>query len=220
MIRRTVGRRDLSTVEGQSAAVADALPILEGLEDPVRRSEYAHLVADLAGVAEPSVVIALERRLEGRPAEVAKTMKRVTAQERIEREMLKLLVRDADTYRELVGKLEGDHFRNASHRRAFSALRDADGDVSALVAGADEKLAATISALAVEPLEGEPDDRYADRVWGRLQEFLLKGRSEALRARLQKMNPTTEPGYDELFSELVATDGELRRLRSGEPSVL
>jgi hypothetical protein len=53
-------------------------------------------------------------------------------------------------------------------------------------------------------------------VWSRLQEFLLKGRSDALRARLQKMNPTIEPEYEALFSELVATDGELRRLRSGE----
>jgi DNA primase len=216
MIRRTVGRRDLSTVEGQSGAVADALPILEGLTDPVRRSEYAHLLADLAGVGEASVVVALERRLEGRPQEVAKTMKRVSAQERVEREMLKLLVRDADTFRGLVGKLEEDHFRNTSHRAAFEALRDVDGDVSALVAGADEKLAAMISALAVEPLEGDADDVYVHGVWSRLQEFLLKGRSDALRARLQKMNPTIEPEYEALFSELVATDGELRRLRSGE----
>jgi DNA primase len=219
MIRRTVGRRDLSTVEGQSGAVADALPILEGLTDPVRRSEYAHLLADLAGVGEASVVIALERRLEGRPQEVAKTMKRVSAQERVEREMLKLLVHDADTYRELVGKLETDHFRNTSLRAAFEALRDAEGDVSALVAGADEKLAAMISALAVEELDGDSSAAYAQRVWNRLQEFLLKGRSDALRARLQKMNPTIDAEYDGLFSELVATDGELRRLRSGETAV-
>ena len=51
MVRRTVERHDLSTVEGRSAAVADALPLLERLADPVRRSEYAGLLADLAGVA-------------------------------------------------------------------------------------------------------------------------------------------------------------------------
>ncbi|MBI3649161.1 MAG: DNA primase [Actinobacteria bacterium] len=219
MVRRTVARHDLSTVEGQSAAVAEALPILEGLVDPVRRAEYAHLLAELAGVGETSVMISLDRRLEGRPREVAKTMKRASAQERVEREMLKLLARDADTYRELVGKLEPDHFRNTSHRAAFEALRDGDGDVSALAAGADEKLAAMISALTVEPLEGEPDPEYALRVWTRLHEFLLKSRSDAMRSRLQKMNPTSDPGYDELFAELVAADGELRRLRSGETPV-
>jgi acylphosphatase len=156
----------------------------------------------------------LEQHLEGRPQEVAKTMKRSSAQERVEREMLKLLARDADTYREFVGKLSEDHFRSAPHRAAFEALRDADGDVSALVAGADEKLAALISALTVEPLEGELHTDYARDVWRRLQEFLMKGRSDALRSRLQKMNPTVDAAYDELFAELVAVDGELRRLRS------
>jgi DNA primase len=141
-------------------------------------------------------------------------MKRSTAQERVEREMLKLLARDADTYREFVGNLSEDHFRSASHRAAFAALRDADGDVSALVAGADEKLAALISALTVEPLEGEPDAEYARDVRRRLQEFLMKGRSDALRSRLQKMNPMIDENYEELFAELVAIDGELRRLRS------
>jgi hypothetical protein len=34
--------------------------------------------------------------------------------------------------------------------------------------------------------------------------------------RLQKLNPTTEPGYDVLFNELVTIDGELRRLRHGD----
>src|SRR6266508_4252398 len=55
MVRRIVERHDLSNVEGQSAAVAEVLPILQGLQDPVRRSEYGHLLADLTGVSEDSV---------------------------------------------------------------------------------------------------------------------------------------------------------------------
>ena len=62
MIRRTVERHDLGTVEGRSAAVAAALPYLQQLADPVRRSEYAGLLADLAGVSESSVLQSLERR--------------------------------------------------------------------------------------------------------------------------------------------------------------
>jgi DNA primase len=213
MIRRTIERHDLSSVEGQSGAVAEALPILERLTDPVRRSEYGHQVADLAGVSETSVMIALEQRLAGRPQEVAKTMKRATAQERVEREMLKLLVRDADTYGEYVGKLTEEHFRGPSARRLFIAIRDAGGDVTLLAGGADEKLAATVSALAVEPLDGEATMDYAENVWTRLQEFLLKARSDALRIRLQKLNPTSDEGYGELFDELVSIDGELRRIR-------
>jgi hypothetical protein len=53
----------------------------------------------------------------------------------------------------------------------------------------------------------------------RLQEFALKRGSADLRRRLQKLNPTTDPHYDRLFHELIATDGELRRLkeRQGGP---
>jgi DNA primase len=213
MVRRTVSRHDLSTVEGQSAAVADALPILEGLMDPVRRSEYGHLLADLAGVSETSVMQALDNRLGGRPQEVAKTMKRATAQERVEREMLKLLVRDVDLIALFAERLTEDHFRNTQHRRCFAAVMASGGDVAALAGGEDEKLGAMVSAVAVEPLDGDPTREYAEHVWGRLEEFLLKGRSDGLRMRLQKLNPTVDPEYDDLFGELVSVDGDLRRLR-------
>jgi DNA primase len=215
MLRRGLARADLSTVEGRSAAVAEALPILERLSDPVRRSEYGHLVADLAGVSEISVMQALQRNLGGRPDEIAKTMKRATAQERVEREMLRLLVRDAEAFAAERERLTPDHFRNAANRRTFAALLEAGWDVGALVGGPDEKLATSIAALAVEPLDGDPTPGYAERVWARLEEFRLKGHSDQLRLELQKLNPTTDPGYDDLFHQLVGVDGDLRRLREG-----
>ena len=46
-------------------------------------------------------------------------------------------------------------------------------------------------------------------------EFVLKQQSDSLRMQLQKLNPTTDDGYDELFERLVTIDGELRRLRQG-----
>jgi DNA primase len=215
MVRRIVERHDLGSIEGQASAVADVLPILEGLSDPVRRSEYGHLLAELAGVSEASVMQALDARLGGRPQEVAKTMKRVSAQDRVEREMLKLLVQDAQSFQQLASRLTPDHFRSPTNRRAFLALVDAEGNVSALAGGADEKLGATISAFAVESLDGELTSEYAESVWGRLQEFLLKSRGDAIRVRLQKLNPTSDPDYEPLFHELVAVDGDLRRLRQG-----
>ncbi|MFB3739092.1 MAG: DNA primase [Candidatus Velamenicoccus archaeovorus] len=214
MLRRSVGRQDLSTVEGQSAAVAAALPILEGLGDPVRQREYAHLLAELAGVAETSVLLALDRRLAGRPAEVAKAMKRASAQERVEREMLRLMARDPELFRRHADRLSEEHFRSPQHRKLFGLLVKAGGDVRALIADApDDRAIQGASALALEPLDGEPSERYANDVWARLQEFALKRRSAALRQRLQKLNPVTDAGYDELFQELIATDGELRRLK-------
>ena len=214
MIRRTVGRHDLSTVEGQTAAVAAALPVLEGLGDPVRQSEYAHLLAELADVTEGSVVLALERRMSGKPIELEKVVKRASAQEKVEREMLRLLARDRDVFRELAPRLVDEHFQTAGSRKLFATLVGAHGDVGSFVAASrDDKLVRALSALALEPLDGEPTAEYAQDVWARLQEFMLKRRSAELRQRLQKLNPTTDAGYDDLFQELIATDGELRRLR-------
>ena len=216
MVRRTIGRHDLTSVEGQSRAVAEAMPIIEGLTDPVRRSEYAHLVADLAGVTEFSVVQALDAVRRGRPADVVvESPRRMTARDKVEREMLKLLVRDRAAYDEYAPQLTDDHFRSATARTALHALREAGGDASVVAGADDEKLAAMLSALAVEPLDGEGGPDYAHSVWSRLQELVLKRKSDALRMQLQKLNPTTDEGYDELFAQLVTIDGELRRLRQG-----
>jgi DNA primase len=219
MIQRTVSRHDLSTVEGQTAAVAAALPVLEGLRDPVRQSEYAHLLAELADVTEGSVVLALERKMAGRPVELEKTVKRMSAQEKIEREMLRLLARDPDAYREFAPRLEDEHFQTATSRKLFATLVAAGGDVRAFVETSDdEKMVRGLSGLALEPLEGQPLEGaptlgYVQDVWSRLQEFRLRRRSTELRQRLQKLNPTTDPAYDDLFRQLIETDGELRRLR-------
>jgi len=216
MVRRTIGRHDLSTVEGQSRAVADALPIIEGLADPVRRGEYAHLVADLAGVNESSVVQALDERRGGPRAEVAADRpRRMSARDRVEREMLKLIVHDRQAYDGYASRLTDDHFRSAAARKAFAALRETGGDVEPIAAGDDEKLSALVSSLAVEPLDGDGSADYASSVWSRLQELVLKQKSDLLRMQLQKLNPTTDEAYDELFAELVSIDGDLRRLRQG-----
>ncbi|HEY7756110.1 MAG TPA: DNA primase [Actinomycetota bacterium] len=220
MLRRTVGRHDLSTVEGQSAAVAAGMPMLEHLGDPVRQSEYAHLLAELTGVTEGSVVLALDRRLTGRPVETATSAKRVSAQERVERELLRLLARDAEVFSALSGRVRADHFLTARNRDLFALLLQTSGDVGGFVARAqDEKEVQALSALALEPLDGEPSVAYADDVLARLEEFSLKRKSAELRQRLQKMNPTTDPAYDGLFQELIAIDGDLRRLRSRDVTV-
>lgn len=214
MLARTVRRHDLSSIEGQSAAVAAALPMLQELSDPVRQTEYAHRLAELAGVTETSVVLALDRRMAGETADVAQSIRRASAQERVEREMLRLLARDAEVYAALSERVTPEHFVTARNRDLFGLLRRAGGDVGAFVSRSqDEEVVQSLSALALEPLDGEGSLDYAEDVWARLQEFGLKRKSTSLRKRLQKLNPTTDPDYDELFQQLIAIDGELRRLR-------
>jgi DNA primase len=218
MIRRTIGRFDRSSIEGQSAAVAAAIPLLEHLADPVRQTEYAHLLAELVGVSEGSVVLALERRLRGRPDEAPQQARRASAQDRVEREMLRLLARDAEAFATLAPRLSDEHFHAARNRELLRLLLGSGGDVGASVANAeDDRTARALSALLLEPLEGEEAPGYAEEVWARLQEFALRRRSARIRHELQEMNPTTDPRYDALFQQLIATDGELRRLRERGP---
>ena len=216
MVRRTVERQDLSTIEGQSAAVSAALPILERLGDPVRRSEYAGLLADLAGVSHASVAQSLSRHLGGKPAEVATTMKRGTARERLEREVVRLIAR-GDLEPDLAATIDESELSTPRQRRLFVALRDAGWDGGALVGADDTDLSTKIAALMVEPLEGDPSPAYAEAVVERLRTFVLKARSDDVRGRLQRMNPTTDAEYDELFRELVEIDGELRRSKERSP---
>ncbi len=216
MVRRTVERQDLSTIEGQSAAVSAALPILERLGDPVRRSEYAGLLADLAGVSHASVAQSLSRHLGGKPAEVATTMKRGTARERLEREVVRLIAR-GDLEPDLAATIDESELSTPRQRRLFVALRDAGWNGGALVGADDTDLSTKIAALMVEPLEGDPSPAYAEAVVDRLRTFVLKARSDDVRGRLQRMNPTTDAEYDELFRELVEIDGELRRSKERSP---
>ena len=67
--------------------------------------------------------------------------------------------------------------------------------------------------LVVEPLEGDHTPEYTDGVLTRLHEFLLKSRSDGLRLELQKLNPTVDPRWEDLFRNLAEIDGELRRIR-------
>jgi DNA primase len=216
MVRRTVERHDLGTIEGRSAAVADALPILERLNDPIRRSEYEGLLADLAGVSHASVAQSLARQLSGKPAEVASTMKRGTARERLEREVVKLIAR-GDLGADLAATIDQTDFSTPKQRALFVALRDEKWDAGPIVGGEDGERAAKVAALIVEPLEGDPTPAYAEAVVDRLRTFVLKGQSDEVRGKLQRMNPTTDAAYDELFRRLVEIDGELRRLKERSP---
>jgi DNA primase len=216
MLRRTVGRADLSTIDGRSRAVADALPILTGLSDPVRQREYAHVLADLAGVSDASVLLSLDRRAGGgRPVEIQpEVARKVSARERVEREMLRLLARDTAILGTIGPRLTDEHFATPQHKKAFAVLTEAGGDVrSILTSDPEDRTAQLAVALALEPLDGDRTLEYAGEVWTRLQGFVLKRRSATLRERLQKLNPTTnQVEYDTLFERLISTEGELRRL--------
>ena len=213
-----IGRHDLSSVEGQShRGRRGACRSSSKLTDPVRRSEYAHLVADLAGVTESSVVQSMDAHAPraGRPQVVVESPKRMSARDKVEREMLKLIARDPAALNEYgpTSSPTSTSTRPSARRAAWRRCATPGATWPRSRAVTTRSSAPYVSSLAVEPLDGDGSTEYAESVWARLQEFVLKTKSDALRMELQKLNPTTDPDYDELFNELVQVDGELRRLR-------
>jgi hypothetical protein len=143
-------------------------------------------------------------------------MKRGTARERLEREVVKLIAR-GDLGPDLAATIDAADFSTPKQRTLFVALRDERWDAGVIVGGADGDLSAKVAALIVEPLEGDPTPAYAEAVVDRLRTFVLKAQSDEVRGTLQRMNPTTDADYDELFRRLVEIDGELRRLKERSP---
>jgi DNA primase len=222
MIGRTLAGQDLSSVEGRAAAVGAGLPIVAGLADRVRRQEYAHLLADRAGVSSSSVLLELERRGDGDGASAgigastgAPTTARTPPAQKAEWEMLKLLAQSADVFEALASRVAEGHFERALHRRLFALLRGSRGEIRRMVAESeDERLSGPLAALATEPVEGEVTVEHAERVALSLEEYALKRRIDALRKRLQRLNPLSDPDYEPLFEELVDLEGNRRRVRA------
>jgi len=230
MIERAMKGVDLASVEGRAAAVRAALPYVAGLEDQVRRQEYASLLADRAGVSSSSVFAELERMPRGgqdgapasrrageqTPVSPLSAGPTRSPQQRVEWDMLKLLAQSQDAFDSVAGELTDEHFERAGHRRLLQLLLDAKGDVRSVVASEEEdpKLAGLVAALATEPIDMEATADNARRVWWRLEEFRLKRAIDALRRELQRINPVTDAErYDEMFAELARLTGAWRRAR-------
>lgn len=215
MLRRSLRGRDLETPEGRTRAVQAALPVVAGLEDPVRRDQYGGLLAELAGASASSVQLELERARRpagrGRHAEEPPAM-RVPSRE-VEKEALKLLVQHADISRRHVETLDEVHFTTERFRRAFAFLREHPDDP--VSRAEDPALAQLVAELAVEPVRGDAAPEYADRVFSRLQELFLTRQIGTMKKQLERLNPTKDPSaYDSMFEELIALEGERRRVRA------
>jgi DNA primase len=233
MIGRTLIGRELSTIEDRTRAVKSGLALVVDLEDPVRREEYARLLAGQVGEPERSVMLQMEHMLGAESAPPAHAERpaatRLPPDEEVEREVLKLLIQSSDLVAGWTVRLSADLFGKPTHRKAFELIAEwaAQGKpVSELLAAAQERggehLGRAVAAVAMEPVKsaGEPTPEYAERMLFRLEEFSLKRRADALRKELQRMNPVKSPEeYDRMFIDLAALEGARRRAREAAEAV-
>jgi DNA primase len=234
MLDRTILGRDLASLEERAHAVQAGVAIVGGLEDPVRRQEYARLLAGKVGVGESAVLLELDRFVRAGPGGDAvrpREASRVPPGQKVEREALKLLIQSPELCAARIGSLQDDHFPTPGYRKAFDLIRRTPGpreeSASGLVARAQEErgeqLGNLVAALAVEPLEAgaTPTGEYAEKVFLRLEEFSLSRRIDAMRKQLERLNPVTASSeYDPLFEQLVSLEGARRRVRMAAEAVV
>jgi DNA primase len=133
MIERSLKGRSLADIEERNRAVNTGLALVAGLEDPVRRQEYARVLAGLVGEPEMSVMLQLERLLtaqfEGgagarRAPDRSAPRSRMPAFQKVEREALKLLLQEPQLCGSRVSDVDPDRFSTPGYRAAFDLLRD------------------------------------------------------------------------------------------------
>ncbi|HEV3474483.1 MAG TPA: DNA primase [Actinomycetota bacterium] len=227
MLRRRVRGAALDSPEGKSRAWREALPIVAGLKDQVLRSEYAGRLADLVGVSDTDVRLELERdtRGDGDPQPQRKAATQTTAEgppagKEVEKEALKVLAQRPELAGDQLGILDEEHFTTERFRKAWNLLRESPGDPGGLAGRADERsLAELLAEITVEPLKGEANAEYAERIFAKLEERRLKEKMRTMKKRLESLNPVNDaPTFDALFAELAEVTGRWRtaKARAGE----
>ena len=77
----------------------------------------------------------------------------------------------------------------------------------------NERAQAFVTALAVEPLRREPDEKYADALLAQVGQLAVSREITSVKARLQRMNPVEEQaGYNRMFGDLVGLEKRRKAL--------
>ncbi|MBE7188756.1 DNA primase [Jatrophihabitans endophyticus] len=239
VLRQTVGRFDLDTAEGQTAALDRSIPLVAQIKDRALRDEYARRLSGLVGFDDPMRVVnrmrGLVRSTDKSAAQPAQQTPASAQNERakvdetvvaVEREVLKVALQLPAVAGPEFDALTPEAFLVDAHKQVRSAIDAAGGTKAALTGPAwtsaveahltDERVRRGIHALTVEPLKSgaEAQERYAAAVLARLHEVVTGRRVTALKSKLQRMNPQEQPDeHARLFGELIALEALRRNLR-------
>ena len=231
-LRKTVEKFDVTTTEGQLAALDAAAPLIARIRDQGLRQRYAvnldrwlglmdekFVLSRVARSLGPSAAPQQQRRLPVRPAADA-------AAAAVERELVKLAVQLPVLVAPQYDALAEDCFTSPELRGVHAVIAKAGGTTTSaggeawvtalLEACPTDEARSLVTRLAVEaPLSDlEPDDRYAGAVLARVQELAATRATTELKAQLQRVNPVEEPErYARVFAELVSLEQTVRALR-------
>ena len=226
VLRATVSRFDLDTVEGREGALARAVPLVKQIKDSAVRDAYAVRLAGLVGLPDPNRVVGLVRGREQGPARPAARRVVDDATVRLEREVLKVVMQYPGVAGPSFDVLPPEAFLVPDHQALVAAIVEAGGTSFLAEAGAAaiDRLPETVRRVAiaasVEPLHKAPSFELEPYVWqqiSRLQRFVFDREIAAVKSRVQRINPQEDPeGHQKVFAELLALEAHRRKLIDGE----
>jgi DNA primase len=142
----------------------------------------------------------------------------------VEREALKLAVQRPALCGPEFDALGADAFIAPVHRSVFTLIAACGGTTSGggsprqwtaqlREQAPNERAQAFVTALAVEPLRREPDEKYADALLAQVGQLAVSREINSVKARLQRMNPVEEQaGYNRMFGDLVGLEKRRKAL--------
>ncbi|MHA3703968.1 DNA primase [Jatrophihabitans sp. YIM 134969] len=224
VLRATVGRFDLDTVEGREGALVRAVPLVKQIKDTAVRDSYAVRLAGLVGLPDPNRVVAMVRS--GRDsAQGGPAPKRVVddATVTLEREVLKVVMQHPGVAGPSFDVLPPEAFLVPDHRALVAAIAAAGGTAALVDAGAGavellpDPVKRVAIAASVEPLHRAPTfdvEPYVQAQLDALQAVVFDRQIATVKSRVQRMNPLEDPdGHQKAFAELLALEKHRRVLR-------
>jgi DNA primase len=235
-IRSVVERYDLSTTEGQLAALDAAAPIVANIRDRGLRQRYAVNLDRWLGLLDEQFVLrrVAERSGAGQPGANGSARGPVQPDLRnpahqVEREVLKVAIQAPALAGPTFDALDAAVFTAAPYAAVREAMASAGGAAAAVAgeawvtqirsAAANDIVRSVVAELAVEPIRADSEDsqvdaRYAGALLARIRELDVTRRITALKGRFQRVNPVEQPDeYNRFFGELVALEALRRQLR-------
>jgi DNA primase len=228
LLRFTIDRRleehDLATPEGRSAALRAAAAVLAPVRGSLLAQDYVMYIAGRLGTEYATVerAVPAQRRQTAadRPAqeEAAVPQRRLTAEEKAERELVRLAA-IAPSLRGEARLLLAEGAVGGEKARALleivTSADDAVGDdLYARVAEADREAAGVLAGWLVDASEDEQVEYAFREVAARVKEFALGRLISKKKGELQALDPAGDAeSYDRLFGEIVELQRERAAIR-------
>ena len=218
-IERELERFDLAEPEARARAVRTTATLIARHPDRVARHEYAVLVARRTGVdlnvVEPAVESAARRSAPAPEQASSQPERRLSGQEKAERELLRLLLANDAGLRSVT--IDVTDFTDGLHADAYELLApaiaalepDEAPDLGSLIGDDESEVGRLLKPLAMSdrPLEN------AAELARKVQVGALDRRIQSLRKLVESLDPSDEPeDYATKFEELIALERQRKAI--------